>query len=432
MGPRAFALAMSLVLLASAVALAARERARANAQENPSKHSSPASVSQQREQQLALACQLLSETEHSPSANPEELRDKLRQARAATQAVLEANSQDAEALDLSARIEALLAALAPRRHDDHPWTAEAEATLDRLTALVKGGGPRHQVEDLHTHLRRLARRLETANPAGAARYQQRAQVLWALYASRLAWVEDVCPGCPTLDVAALAKGFSRARLLGAGDYALEDLEKMPADTATQKPAHTPLLTGDFNHDGAMDVALIGRGKQKGKEKLFVLIASVQEGGYRRLFLLPLDWDKAALAHGKGEGVRAGTVILSNIFEPTDDFWTLRWNGQTFVLRYFGEEMDPECGQRRVLDLECAEKLKAGGTSPEKPSATITVPAVCADVWDKVFSGFDPSRKVTSLDRRPEDERLPLAGVRDAFLMSVPGLNEAAAPMDALD
>jgi hypothetical protein len=107
---------------------------------------------------------------------------------------------------------------------------------------------------------------------------------------------------------------------------------MKENPERQKPGYAPLLTGDFDGDGSIDVALIGRGRQKGKEKLFVLIASQQKGQYRHAFLQPLDWDKAALA------VRDGTLILNKIFGPTDDFWWLRWNGKTYLLRYAGAEM----------------------------------------------------------------------------------------------
>ena len=129
-----------------------------------------------------------------------------------------------------------------------------------------------------------------------------------------------------MDVQALATGFSRARAIGVGDYELEDL------VAMRQQGYTSALTGDFNRDGSLDVALIGRGRQKGKEKLFLLIASRQKSDYRRLFLQPLDWDKAALA------AKEGNLILSMFFGPTDDFWWLRWNGKTYLLRYADDDM----------------------------------------------------------------------------------------------
>jgi len=135
-----------------------------------------------------------------------------------------------------------------------------------------------------------------------------------------------------LDLAALVKGFDNPRALGAGDYSLDDLAAMQEDHEKQKPGYAPLLVGDFNRDGAMDVALIGRGTRQGKEKLFVLIAAQQHSQYRRLFLQALDWDKAALAATNGK------LILSMFFGATDDFWWLRWTGNTYLLRYAGDEM----------------------------------------------------------------------------------------------
>ena len=72
------------------------------------------------EQQLAFARQLLSEVERSPSANLDELRTKLRQARAETEAVLKESPQHPEALKLLARINSLLGQLAPRARSEHP------------------------------------------------------------------------------------------------------------------------------------------------------------------------------------------------------------------------------------------------------------------------------------------------------------------------
>lgn len=226
----------------------------------------------------------------------------------------------------------LLAQLQPAPTPTDPAIAEVENTLIRLIALVKRGSSRSEVEAAHTRLRKLVTRLTEEKRGAAVLYQKRAEYLWAEYARGLGKVRDVCPGCPVLDVVALATGFARPRLLGAGDYTLEDLAAMEEDTKTEKPAYKPLLTGDFNRDGTMDVALIGRGEQKGRARLFLLIASMEKGRYRRLFLEHLDWNKAALA------AKEAKLILSMIFGPTDDFWTLRWTGKTFVLRYAGEEM----------------------------------------------------------------------------------------------
>lgn len=228
--------------------------------------------------------------------------------------------------------EGLLAQLQAPPTPTDPAIAEVENTLNRLIALVKGGSSRSEVEAAHTQLRRLIQRLKVEKHGSAVAYGKRAQYLWAEYARGLGKVRDVCPGCPVLDVVALAKGFARPRLLGAGDYTLEDLAEMEENTKTEKPAYKPLITGDFNRDGIMDVALIGRGEQKGKKKLFVLIASPQKGNYRRLFLQPLDRDKAALT------VKDGRLILSETFYAGDDFWFVIWNGKSFDFRYAGEQM----------------------------------------------------------------------------------------------
>jgi hypothetical protein len=53
----------------------------------------------------------------------------------------------------------------------------------------------------------------------------------------LAKLEDLCVGRPVLDLAALAKGFAGARMLGAGDYTLDDLAAMKADPARHKPGN---------------------------------------------------------------------------------------------------------------------------------------------------------------------------------------------------
>lgn len=72
------------------------------------------------EQQLAFARKLLSEVERSPSANLDDLRTKLRQARTETEAVLKESPQHPEALQLLARINSLLGQLAPRARIEHP------------------------------------------------------------------------------------------------------------------------------------------------------------------------------------------------------------------------------------------------------------------------------------------------------------------------
>ena len=316
----------------------------ANMQEKPSDRSPGATETGRREDRLTRARKLLSEVEHSPSANLDELRNKLQQARDETRAVLELNPQDAEALELSNRIEGLLVKLARRPHDDHPWVAEAEATLNRLTALIKGNRSRSEIETLHTHLRMLVKRIEGYKPVDAAKYQQSAQELWALYASRLTKIEGICNDCAALELTSLAKGFSRPRLVGAGDFTLDDLEAMKTQ------GFSTLLTGDFNRDGVLDVAVIGRGDEGGKKRLFLLIASVEKNGYHRLFLEALEWDKAALM------TQDRILILSEIFYASDDFWKLVWNGKTFEFHYAGEDMGQDCSKVDFLSPSCAEEL----------------------------------------------------------------------------
>jgi hypothetical protein len=286
------------------------------------------------EQRLALARKLLSELERSPSAYLPELRAKLQQARVEVQAVLDRDPHHAEGRQLAGRIDALLAQLTPRALPDDPTEAEAHLALERLEGLVKGGGPRGAVEAEHTRLRQAISRLKQATvvPGLATKYEKRAEHLWTIYASRLSKLDDVCPGCPVLDVALLAQGFEEPRLLGASDYSLDDLATMREDPDRRKPAYAPLLTGDFDRDGSPDIALIGRGRQNGKVRLFVLIASRAANQYRRQFLQPLDWDKAALAMANGQ------LVISTVFGPTDDFWWLRWDGKRYVLRYAGDDM----------------------------------------------------------------------------------------------
>ena len=81
-----------------------------------------------REQQLAFPRKLLSEVERSPSAHLNELRTKLRQARAETEAVLKESPQHPEALQLLRRINSLQGQLAPRTRAKHPMATEEETT----------------------------------------------------------------------------------------------------------------------------------------------------------------------------------------------------------------------------------------------------------------------------------------------------------------
>jgi hypothetical protein len=293
---------------------------------------SPARAPAPMDPELARARNLLAEVERSPSAYLPDLRAKLHEARTAAAAALEREPEHGEARALLARIDTLLTQLAPRGRPAHPMEAEAAATLERLEALVKGGGSRREVEAVHTRLRRSVVRLQRDTAAAATLYESRAQFLWDSYASRLAKVDDVCPGCPRLDLAALAGAFDSPRLLGAGDYSLEALDAMAEDVAAAKPRFTPLLTGDFDGDGSIDVALVGRGRRNDADTLFMLVAAREGERYRAVFLQPLDWKTAALA------VKDGAVVLSMVFAPTDDFWWVRWNGACCVLRHAADDM----------------------------------------------------------------------------------------------
>jgi len=82
----------------------------------------------------------------------------------------------------------------------------------------------------------------------------------------------------------------------------------------------------------------------------VLIASVEKNGYRRLFLEALEWDKAALT------TQDRTLILSEIFYASDDFWKLVWDGKTFEFHYAAEDMGQDCSKVEFLSPSCAEEL----------------------------------------------------------------------------
>jgi hypothetical protein len=153
--------AMSLLCLVTAAAAGAREGA-----------SSQTS--------LDVARRLLSEVEHSPSANLDELRATLLQARAAINAALKANADHPETVELSKRIDALLLLLAPKPRAEHPQLAEADALADRLTAAVKGGGSCDEINDLSTHLLILAEQVEPTYPEAASRFRQRVDELKTL------------------------------------------------------------------------------------------------------------------------------------------------------------------------------------------------------------------------------------------------------------
>ncbi len=82
-------------------------------------------------------------------------------------------------------------------------------------------------------------------------------------------------------------------------------------------------------------------------------------------------------------------------------------------------------------------LAAAGTAPAEaakgPSVTASVPAACADVWKEVYPQFDKGGwKVTVLDPREKDLKVPVPEVLESFVTAVPGLSDALASMDALD
>lgn len=122
---------------------------------------------------LDVARRLLSELEHSPSANLDELRATLLQARATINAALKANADHPETVELSKRIDALLLSLAPNPRAEHSQLAEADARADRLTAAVKGGGSCAEANALSTRLLALAQQLEQTNPNATARFSER-------------------------------------------------------------------------------------------------------------------------------------------------------------------------------------------------------------------------------------------------------------------
>ena len=75
---------------------------------------------------------------------------------------------------------------------------------------------------------------------------------------------------------------------------------------------------------------------------------------------------------------------------------------------------------------------AKAPAPKEPAITFTVPAPCADVWQKVYTDVDKSWTVTVLPVSKDDETLPAPEVLDAFVARVPGLETDIATLDALD
>jgi hypothetical protein len=75
---------------------------------------------------------------------------------------------------------------------------------------------------------------------------------------------------------------------------------------------------------------------------------------------------------------------------------------------------------------------AAAVSSQQPPTSMMVNPACADVWDEILLDWDPAWKVSALEPRPQDERLPDPAVLAAFLGSVPGLEKAVAKLDAAD
>jgi hypothetical protein len=132
---------------------------------------------------LDVVRQLLSDVERSPSANLDDLRAKLLQARSMVKAAMNANADNPDALELSNRIEALLQSLAPRPRAEHPWLEEADAALDRLAGLVKNRGSCQEIKRVHAHVIAIASRVEATKPEQADQYRQQAKDLLALSGS---------------------------------------------------------------------------------------------------------------------------------------------------------------------------------------------------------------------------------------------------------
>jgi hypothetical protein len=245
-------------------------------------------VRQDEKQLINSAKQMLSDADRACEAagpnracvtlpNWDEIQSKRSRARAAIDAVCAIDPQNAQAIGLL-------------RHVD-PVLGDAQAALAHLAKAIELGASRSDVGVLDVQLREAADRIEMEDPSAyndAERYREQANQLWATFAKTLETVKDVCAGCPILNLPALAQEFETPRLLGAGDYSLDELKAMEENPASQKPPSGPLVTGEFTPGAQKDVALVARGKQKGKDRLFVLIASIEHSRYRRILLEPLE------------------------------------------------------------------------------------------------------------------------------------------------
>lgn len=148
--------------------------------------------------------------------------------------------------------------------------------------------------------------------------------------------EPVRPAAVEQDpnVVSLVTELQGARQLTTADYSPDDQSNM------RELGYAPLVRGDFDGDGNSDVALVGRGRGQLKDEIFVMITSRKDRRDRRLFLETLDWTTAALASraAKKEGLPS-TLVLTNTFVPSDDFWVICWERGRFNMVYAGDLMD---------------------------------------------------------------------------------------------
>lgn len=86
----------------------------------------------------------------------------------------------------------------------------------------------------------------------------------------------------------------------------------------------------------------------------------------------------------------------------------------------------------VLASGAAPVKNETAAAPAVPVLEMSVPAPCSDVWKDVYTDAKPDWKVTVLAPRPEDEKLPEPAVLKAYVLSVPGLEDAIATFDAAD
>lgn len=132
---------------------------------------------------------------------------------------------------------------------------------------------------------------------------------------------------PEPNVATLVTELQGARQLTTADYSPDDQSNM------RELGYAPFVRGDFDGDGSSDIAIVGRGRGKLKDEIFVMIASRDDRGDRRLFFEILEGTTAALASQAAEkqGSRS-RLALTDTFMPSDDFWVGRGEIQHGVRR----------------------------------------------------------------------------------------------------